>query len=209
MMAAMSRLALAVPLVLPLLVLSPALPWQDGAPQSPVSGPAEAHAAVSILMSLEELVSASSMVVVATATERESRWETLPGGRRIVTYTKLRVDRTVTGSAPKEVVVRTLGGVVGKIGQQVSGEAAISIGKPSMLFLVEVDQTLVVTGLAQGHYPVVTDAKGVARLASSPDAGTLLPRRGPQIAARELLVGATVDDGSQAVERARRALDGK
>jgi hypothetical protein len=203
------RLVLVAPLALPLLALSPAAPWRDGAPSLPVAGPAEAHAAVSVLMSLDELVSASSLVVVATATERESRWEYVAGGRRIVTYTKLKVDRGITGPGSKEVVVRTLGGSVGKIGQHVSGEAAISIGKPSLLFLAKVDETLVVTGLAQGHYPVVTDAKGVTRLTPSPDAGTLLPRRGPQIAARELLVGATLDEGTQAVERTRRALDGK
>ena len=203
------RLAVAASVALPLLALSPAAPWRDGAVSLPVAGPHEAHAAVSVLMSLEELVAASSFVVVATALDRESRWETIGGGRRIVTYTRLKVDRGVSGAAPKEIVVRTLGGSVGKIGQQVSGEAALSLGKPALLFLAKVDDALVVTGLAQGHYPVVTDGKGVTRLASSPDAGTLLPRRGPQIAAREVLVGATLDEGTQAVEKTRRALDGR
>jgi hypothetical protein len=200
---------MAVPLVLPLMALSPASPWQGGSPSLPIAGPREAHAAVSVLMSLEELVSASSFVVVATATERESRWENVAGGRRIVTYTKLKVDRAVVGEAPSEVVVRTLGGSVGKIGQHVSGEAALATGTPSLLFLAKVESAVVVTGLAQGHYPIAVDAQGVSRLKPSPDAGTLLPRRGPQISAREQLVGTSVDDGAQAVQRTRRALDGK
>ena len=59
--------------------------------------------------------------------------------------------------------------------------------------------------MAQGHYPVQVDEAGVARLAGSPDPGMLLPRRGPSIAARDVLVGVTLDRALSVIEEARRA----
>ena len=164
---------------------------------------------MSVLLSLDELVATSKYVVVGTAMERYSVWEDLAGGRRIVTYTRMKVENAVVGAAGGEVMVRTLGGVVGRIGQQVSGEASISLGSTSMLFLADADGALVVSGMAQGHYPIVSDSKGPSRLASSPDAGALLPRRGPMISARERLLGTPLDSAVDAVKRTRRVLDGK
>lgn len=156
----------------------------------PTPGPAgEAEAAVSILMTLDELVTASSRVVVAEPLERTSRWEELGGGRRIVTYTRLAVDETVAGGTRSEVWVRTLGGRVDKIGQHVAGEATFTIGEKTLVFLEDVDGATVVTGMAQGHFRLA-EVDGDVVLKASPDAGTLLPRKGPSIAARELLVGA-------------------
>jgi hypothetical protein len=185
------------------LVALPAALSLDSA--SLTGGPREAHAAVALLVSMDELVGASAYVVVAQAGERSSVWEDLPGGRRIVTYTRFKVERAVVGSPGSEVVVRTLGGVVGTIGQAVSGEAKIATGERSLLFLAKSGSALVMTGLAQGHFPIAVDAKGNERLKASPDAGTLLPRPGPVIAAREELVGALVDDAARVVERAKRA----
>src|SRR5688572_23209766 len=95
-------------------------------PGAPLSGARPAAAAVSVLVSLESLTSASTMVVVATAGEKYSVWEDWPSGRRIVTYTKLSVERAVVGSPGTEIWVRTLGGAVGSIAQTVSGEAQIA-----------------------------------------------------------------------------------
>lgn len=168
---------------------------------------ADAQAAVSMLLSIEELVAASSHVVIATGADRYSQWEDLPSGRRIVTYTKLVVERTVVGSAEKEIWVRTLGGVVGKIGQSVAGEAQITTGARALFFLAPASGAVVVTGMAQGHYPIVTDDKGAARLAPSPDPGMLVPRRGPAISAHERLVGGKLEDAVALVTRTRKARD--
>lgn len=170
---------------------------------------ARTHAAVSVLLSLEELVDRSSRVVVATPTERRSQWEDLPSGRRIVTYTKLAVERTVVsaGAEEKEIWVRTLGGVVDKIGQSVAGEAQLTIGSRAMLFLAPASGAVVVTGMAQGHFPIVIDDKGAARLGPSPDPGMLVPRRGPTISAHERLVGGKLEDAVALVAQARKARD--
>jgi hypothetical protein len=170
---------------------------------------ADAGAAVSVLISMEELVERSAYVVVATAGERRSAWEDMPSGKRIVTYTKLTVERAVVGAPDKEIWVRTLGGVVDKIGQSVAGEAQIGAGSRGLFFLTQASTALVVTGMAQGHFLVVSDDKGVARLAPSPDPGMLIPRRGPTISAQERLVGGKLDDGVALVVQTRKARDEK
>lgn len=188
-------LAVAVP---PLLTLSP----------SPTIDVRDAAASVSVLVSLEELVAASTYVVVATAGERRSVWEQLPSGRRIVTYTRLAVERSVAGAPGGEVWVRTLGGVVDRIGQSVSGEAQIPTGSRSLLFLSRVNGVVVVTAMAQGHYRIVSDERGRSTLAPSPDAGALLPRKGPTISARERLAGAELDGVLATIQQAVKARNG-
>jgi hypothetical protein len=168
---------------------------------------AEAHTAR--LLTLEELVGISTYVVIATAGEHRSSWEDLPAGRRIVTYTRLAVDRAVTGKPGTEIWVRTLGGAVDKIGQAVPGEAQLRAGSRSLLFLAQVTGAVVVAAMSQGHYPVVVDDKGTSRLAPSPETGMLVPRPGPVIFARERLVGSTVDEAAAIVKATRKALDEK
>jgi hypothetical protein len=151
-----------------LLALPPALALDAGAP---LEGPRIAAASVSIAISLEQLVTGSAAVVVATAAEQRSQWEDLGGARRIVTYTHLTIDRTVAGEPGKEVWVRTLGGAVGKIGQLVPGGARIAIGSQALLFLAKArDGALEVTGMAQGHYPLV--AGGAAPGGGPPGGGS-------------------------------------
>jgi hypothetical protein len=188
---------LAVP---PLVALSPG---------APLGGPNAAEASVSVLLSLDELVGASTSVLVGTAGERKSQWEEIAGGRRIVTYTTVKVDKVITGSPGSEVVVRTLGGTVGDIGQSVSGEAQLAKGSKAVLFLTKRGDVTVVAGMAQGHYPVVNDDKGVARLKASPDAGTQIRTPGPVIAARDVLVGQTLETATTTIAKARKALDEK
>jgi hypothetical protein len=184
----------------PFLVLSPSAPLRGAAP---------AEASVSVLLSLHDIVASSTLVIVGTAAEKKSQWEELAGGRRIVTYTKIKVDRSIVGSAGSEIWVRTLGGAVGKLGQAVSGEAQIATGSKSVLFLMKRGDVTVVTGMAQGHFPVVADDKGVSRLRASPDVGTLLAQPGPVVTARDVLVGKALDTAVSSISKARRAIDEK
>lgn len=188
--------ALALP---PILTLSPRTPLHV----------ADARASVAALLTLDELVERSTVVVVATPSDRYSVWEDLPSGRRIVTYHKLTVERAVAGKPAKEIWVRTLGGVVDKIGQSVAGEAQIANGGRALFFLTEANGVTVVTGMAQGHYPIVSDDKGVDRLVASPDPGMLVPRRGPILSAHERLVGNKLEEAISLVVQARKARDEK
>lgn len=179
------------------------------APDDPLGGPPAAEASISVLLSLDEMLTASTSVVVGTASEHKSQWEDLPNGRRIVTYTKIKVDKAIVGSPGSELWVRTLGGTVGDIGQAVSGEAQIALGSKSVLFLMKRGDVTVVTGMAQGHFPIVADDKGVGRLRASPDAGTQIRTPGPVIAARDVLIGQSADDAATTISKARKALDEK
>jgi hypothetical protein len=178
-------------------------------PRNPCLGPSPAEAAVSMAITLDELLSESTCVVVATSSERQSLWEDTEAGRRIVTYTRLDVDRSVVGQPGSSVWVRTLGGTVGNIGQYVSGEAQLLPGTRSLLFLRKSGTAVVVTAMAQGHFPVLAKEGEPPRLLASPDAGAILARRGPSIAAREVLVGATLEQALGTIEEARRAREHK
>ncbi|MFO0588758.1 MAG: hypothetical protein U0441_14505 [Polyangiaceae bacterium] len=189
------------------LVLAPA--FVSLSADAPLSGPAPAEASVSVLLSLDELVAASSSVVVGTPAEHKCQWEELGGSKRIVTYTKIKVDKTIAGSAGSEVWVRTLGGVVDNLGQAVSGEAQLTQGSKAVLFLLKRGDVTMVTGMAQGHYPIKVDEKGISRLKASPDAGAQLRPPGPSISARDVLVGQPLDTAVTAISKARKALDEK
>jgi hypothetical protein len=77
--------------------------------------------------------------------------------------TRVRVEELVTGAAAEasELMVQTLGGKVGKVGQLVDGEAELVVGENSLVFTRAVLSGLsAVTGMAQGHYPIGVEARG-------------------------------------------------
>lgn len=126
-----------------------------------------AGASVVRALSLSELVHTSRFAFVGTALSASGRWEVVGRSERIVTHTLVRVEHAVDGrSAPtREVMVRTLGGRVDDIGQVVPGEATLRLNEPATVFLQDLSKDVfAVTAMAQGHYPLVADAKGVKRL---------------------------------------------
>jgi hypothetical protein len=161
-----------------------------------------AEATVVRAVSVEELVRRSHSVLVATPLERVAEWASIGGTRRIVTLTRVRVEEAVAGvNEDSELIVRTLGGRIGDIGQLVDGEAELRVGERSLLFSHRFDAGLFgVTAMAQGHYPF--DEKGGAepRLRHSPRVATLV--RG-QNAAVEKLVGLTLRDAKSLVGKVR------
>jgi hypothetical protein len=161
---------------------------------------------------MSDLVGSSTLVVAGTPLDSRSLWEgdASTHGRRIVTYTRVRVDRLLDGAPQADVWVRTLGGEVDEIGQQVAGEAVLRVAEPSLLFLRgRTDGTHVVVGMSQGQYPL--DARpesGTARIRSPLGASHLVPKAiasGGQHSARLALVGHTLDEVAQLVAAERRA----
>lgn len=194
-----SPLVLAYLLLLPpafLLSLDPPLP-----------GVSQAEAGVSVLLSLGEISTTSSAIVVGTAGDKVSQWEDV-AGKRIVTYTRVHVDRTVAGSPGSDVWIRTLGGAVGDVGQTVSGEPEIVKGTKSLLFLRKRGDVYSITGRGQGVYPVVTDKKGASRVQASPEVGMLVAPPGPVTPARDTLAGKLLDAAVELIKKAREAAHG-
>jgi len=119
--------------------------------------PTDAHASVSIAVAYDALVQDADSVGVVTPTESKSVWEE----GRIYTYTRVKVDQGVAGemSTGGEGWIRTMGGVVGKIGQMVDGEPVFTAGKPTLIFLrkFKTGGTWEVSARAQGQFPVITE----------------------------------------------------
>lgn len=140
----------------------------------------DAGASVSIAVSFDALVTDADAVAVAAPIEAKSVWE----GGRIYTYTKLKVEQGVAGelATGSETWVRTMGGVVGKIGQLVDGEPVFVTGKSSVLFLHKFKETGVweVSARSQGQYPIIVDeATHTKKIIRSANVGVLLPPRKP------------------------------
>ncbi|MET0410051.1 MAG: hypothetical protein ABW217_02085, partial [Polyangiaceae bacterium] len=89
--------------------------------------PRSTWASTARALSLPELVGSSRFALVATTSDVKSQWETIGNSRRIVSYHELQVAYPIDGRPPAEtrLVVRTLGGRVGSIGQLVHGEAKL------------------------------------------------------------------------------------
>jgi hypothetical protein len=143
-------------------------------------------------------------------------WEDSAGGRgrRIVTYTRARIDRVVDGVAPTELWIRTLGGSIGDIGQHVDGEAILTAGQPGLFFLRRLpDGPHGVVGMSQGQYRF--DGASVAattRLLRFPSMTNLVPRSAalgttgkPNAPVGLILDGKTLQEATRLIRAARQS----
>jgi hypothetical protein len=160
--------------------------------------PHDAPASVSIAVTWEGLVRESTAAAVVTPQSGLSVWE----GGRIYTYTQVHVEQAVAGEAPSgDAWVRTMGGVVGKVGQLVDGEAVLAPGQRSLLFLKSGPVgAFDVTARGQGQFVVKTDDRSTPpHLARTQSAGLLLPPRptgagAPGTLAADVVDGRALDD---------------
>jgi hypothetical protein len=162
-----------------------------------------AFGAVAKALSLGDLVKKSTSTLVVTAVAQHSSWVEIAGSRRIVTDTRARVEELVAGLDPSasEVLLRTLGGRVGTVGQIVEGEAEFTLKETSLTFLTQFEPSLyAVTAMAQGNYPVV-ERSGVRTLATNRVLPSLLKRAGSAV---ELLAGRKLTDALALVRAEHR-----
>jgi hypothetical protein len=142
-----------------------------------VPGERPAEASVSVPISFDTLVGASSAVVVATAEEQRTVWE----DAHIFTYSRVHVDTAIAGELKEdgEAWVKTMGGVVAKVGQVVDGEPVFLVGRPSLVFLHhkkgDTSGVFLVTARGQGQYGIYTDDQNQLRLRRSSAVGALVP----------------------------------
>jgi hypothetical protein len=163
----------------------------------------DARASVAIAVSWDDLVSGSSAAAFVTADSARAVWE----GGRIYTYTHVQVDRAVAGelTTGSTAWVRTRGGVVDHVGQQVEGEAVFGTGQ-SLVFLHATGAgAFDVTGRAQGQFPVVAgDSAQPAHVVPCHARGMIVARSLPTPAlppklASDVLAGQTPDDATRAI----------
>jgi hypothetical protein len=133
-----------------------------------------ASASVAIAVTFDTLVERAETAMIVVPIDANSVWE----GKRIVTYTHLRVERAIAGQGAGDVTIKTLGGSVGDIGQSVSGEPVFMPGEKSIVFLRKVDTNFMVVERAQGQYPLTFDKdKQRWMTKGASDVGALVPRK--------------------------------
>jgi hypothetical protein len=118
----------------------------------------------------------------------------------------VHVVRSVVASGQRagdDVWIRTLGGVVGNVGQQVDGEAVLRVGQTSLLFLSAHAQSVVVTARGQGQFAIVPTPGGASFVRRNFIAGALLPPNPINVARIQALTTA-----SHAAMPAADVLDG-
>ncbi len=146
-----------------------------GATFAGVAAEREAHASVVITVLFDELVRDSTGAALVTPMEQRSVWE----NGRIYTFTRVHVDRSVAGAVENDPWVRTMGGVVGKVGQMVDGEPVLTVGRPGLLFIQPLSEegpgVYVVTARAQGQFPIVQDAQKTQRFIRASGVGAEVP----------------------------------
>jgi hypothetical protein len=133
-----------------------------------LSTPAAATVVRSV--SLPVLVQSSRRIVVMTALASHSHYEELGRRRRIVTDTRVRIEEALAKAEgiDSELLVRTLGGKVGDVGELVHGQAQLALDEPCVAFLLQGPDGLhYVNAMSQGHYPL--RGSGTRLLRASPD----------------------------------------
>jgi hypothetical protein len=118
-----------------------------------------AGASTAVAMDVPQLTRRSDVVVRGAVAGQASAWA--PGGRRIVTETRIRVASVLKGAPPREVLVVQPGGVVDGIGQSVTGAARFRDGEDVLLFLEHRGgDRYQVVGMAMGKFNVRKNAGG-------------------------------------------------
>jgi hypothetical protein len=178
---------------------------------------AAASASTAPPLPFDVLIRESAVAALGTPVRQVAVWE----DDRIFTYSDVHIDTRVAGSAGSadDVWVRTMGGEIGRVGQATEGEAVLTIGQSSLLFLrpattisrhdgkqgvMPAPNTYVVVGRAQGQFPVGPDNAGAMRLLQNRAIGALLRPAGSPITplASEVLVGKSLSDAAPLVQGA-------
>ncbi|MEO7034628.1 MAG: hypothetical protein ABI335_12465 [Polyangiaceae bacterium] len=140
-----------------------------GAALTSLAWPRASQATTARAVSLRDLVARSTRVVFGVPLEGTPRYEQVGETRHIVTYTRFRVDELLQGGPQEpELLVRTLGGKLGQLGEIVHGEAELALNEQCVMFVhANPEGFEQVTAMAQGHYPMLSDESGTLRLHAS------------------------------------------
>lgn len=123
-------------------------------------------------LDLDTLVEKSDVVVVGTVDGKEARWDA--GKKGIWTHHDVTVSETLKGEHEKSRDVVTRGGVVGRVGQHVSGSGHFTKGNEYVFFLWKDDEgRLRLTGMVQGAFRV-TETEGVKHAKNSTSGLTIV-----------------------------------
>ncbi len=134
---------------------------------------AAAWATTLLAADVPALTRGADTVVRGTVTKLGSHWT--GDHLRIVTEVQIEVAEAYKGAPPPAVTVVQPGGVVGDVGQAVSGLATFSEGEEVVVFLERrPGGSFLVAGMAQGKYRVERSSDGKEAFAVPDDTGDAL-----------------------------------
>jgi hypothetical protein len=119
-----------------------------------------AWATTLVALDVAALTKASAVVVRAKVLASQARWTS--DRARIVTDTELEVLSAWKGVPAPRIVVMQPGGIVGEVGQKVSGAARFEVGEEVVLFLEPRGEWFTVVGMAQGAFHLTRSSDGKA-----------------------------------------------
>jgi hypothetical protein len=138
-----------------------------------------AVATVVASVTIEELIARTPVIVHGTVNRSEANWDA--EHRSIWTWTEIVVREPLKGRPTATVLVKQPGGVVGQLGQSVSGAARFEGGEEVVLFLepaIDEPGAFVLMGLSFGK--VTLDSGPGAKVAKRNLKGLSLARPGRQ-----------------------------
>jgi hypothetical protein len=106
---------------------------------------------------LEKLVHSSTIIVTARVVADEARWDS--DHKLIDTFTTIEIIAVHKGNdVPDELVLRTPGGRIGDVGQEVATRPEFTIGEETVLFLVWHRGNWWVQSLGMGKFELETES---------------------------------------------------
>ncbi len=120
--------------------------------------PMTAQATISRAVKFDEKVDRAASIIVGRVVSQESSWDA--NRQRILTYSKIAVEKTLKGSPAREITIVTPGGTVGDIAQDYVGVPRFHTGDENVVFVRETRAGPTVLFFDQGAYRVEKNSGG-------------------------------------------------
>lgn len=134
--------------------------------------------------SFDEKVENANAIVYGKVVKQEARWDSQH--RWILTYTTIKVEKSLKGVTPPEITVVTPGGKVGEVYQDTIGIPDFKVGDENALFVRNTNVGPTVLYFDQGAYEIAKDDRGNRTVVPvSSDAVRIDTQRGVAVAPEE------------------------
>ncbi|HYC60228.1 MAG TPA: hypothetical protein VEK79_11755 [Thermoanaerobaculia bacterium] len=120
--------------------------------------PIAAEATIARAVKFDEKVDQAAAIVLGRVVSQTSSWDAAQ--QRILTYSKLQVEKTFKGFPSQEITIVTPGGVVGDVAQDYVGVPRFRTGDEHVVFVRNTKVGPTVLFLDQGAYHVDKDERG-------------------------------------------------
>jgi hypothetical protein len=120
--------------------------------------PMTAEGTIARAVEFDEKVGRAASIIVGRVVSQESSWDA--GRQRILTRSKIAVEKTLKGSHAQEITIVTPGGTVGDIAQEYVGVPRFQTGEENVVFVRQTGAGPTVLFFEQGAYRVEKNDAG-------------------------------------------------